>query len=71
MMPLASSAGGKMVLTYFDLYARAEPIRLLLAHSKCDWIDQRLSGEDFKRFKAENDHTGGLPVLQMDGKMFT
>jgi hypothetical protein len=30
-------------LYYFDIYARAEPIRVALTHAKVDWEDVRLS----------------------------
>jgi hypothetical protein len=32
-------------LYYFDVYARAEPIRLLLNHAKVTFEDVRLNGE--------------------------
>ena len=35
---------GKMTLTYFDLYGLAEASRMALAHGKCDWADNRVTG---------------------------
>jgi len=60
-----------MKLTYFDLYGRGEACRMALAHGKCDWEDNRVSGERWTEFKkAMPGHMQGqVPVLEVDGKM--
>ena len=39
----ADSKGSKMVLTYFNLMARAEGTRMMLTWAKTPFVDQRLS----------------------------
>ncbi|KAI8893355.1 glutathione S-transferase [Globomyces pollinis-pini] len=57
-------------LTYFNIKARGEPIRLALAVQGIPFEDERLSGEQFGQLKA----SGGLPfdqlpVLTVDNKI--
>ena len=60
---------GKMTLTYFDLYGRAEACRMALAHGKCDWEDNRVTGEAWSAFKTSGKCANGqVPVLEVDGK---
>ena len=59
-----------MKLTYFNLYARAEAIRMLLSHSKTDYEDKRISFEEFGPMKASGALPNGqVPVFEMDGQM--
>ncbi|CAN0182814.1 unnamed protein product, partial [Ascophyllum nodosum] len=41
----------KLVLTYFNVPGRAEPIRWVLALSGLEWKDKRLSREEFGELK--------------------
>lgn len=59
-------------LYYFDVYARAEPIRLLLNHAKVTFEDVRLTGADFATFKSEkNPEFGQVPVLEINGEQLS
>ena len=64
-----SSFASKPILTYFDLYARGEAIRMALVHSKTDFVDNRLAmgGESWAAFKASGKcNNGQVPVLEVD-----
>ena len=59
-------------LYYFDVYGRAEPIRMLLWHAKQEFEDVRLSPEDFGKLKEEGKlEFGQVPALEIDGKQYT
>jgi len=61
----------KVKLHYFDLYARAEPIRLLLTHAKVSFEDVRYSFEDAEKLKQTGIlEFGQMPVLEIDGKFY-
>ena len=56
-------------LYYFELYGRAEPIRMMLAHSGADWEDIIKTGDDWKAFKPTIPG-GQMPILELaDGTM--
>ncbi len=56
-------------LTYFNFYGRAEFSRMLLAHAKIDYEDERLDFSLFRNRKAAGDFPNGqLPVLTHNGK---
>lgn len=61
----------KIVLSYFDLYGRAEPIRMLLSHAKVDFVDDRVANEAWPALKAGKfAAAGSMPVLTLNnGKM--
>lgn len=61
-----------MKLYYFDIYGRAEPMRMLLWHAKQAFEDVRLSPEDFAKLKGEGKFEfGQVPALEIDGKTYT
>ncbi|XP_067933706.1 glutathione S-transferase 1-like isoform X3 [Watersipora subatra] len=59
---------GQMKLTYFDIKGRAEVVRLLFKLAGRDFIDCRLTMEEWAAFKPSTPK-GQLPVLEVDGKM--
>jgi glutathione S-transferase len=61
-----------MKLTYFDVYGKAEPIRLLLNHAGVEFEDIRLTGAEFGAIKGDKTKLpyGTLPVLEKDGKVY-
>ena len=61
-----------IILYYFDVYARAEPLRIILNHAKVAFEDVRLNGEGFAALKAEkNLEFGQIPALEIDGQLLT
>jgi glutathione S-transferase len=62
-----------MKLYYFDVYGRAEPIRVLLWHAKQEFEDVRMTQEQFATLCTENKvqlEFGQVPVLELDGKFY-
>ena len=56
-------------VTYFPVYARGEPTRMILAHAKADWEDKIVSGDSWKELKPSVPG-GQIPALTLaDGKM--
>lgn len=54
---------------YFDIYGRADPIRMLLTHAKQAFEDVRINGEQLAALKAEGKlEFGQVPMLEHDGK---
>jgi len=51
-------------LHYFPLYARGEPIRMLLAHADVQFEDNRITMDDWKNHKASMPN-GQLPALEL------
>lgn len=62
-----------MKLYYFDIYGRAEPIRMLLTHAKVEFEDIRIDKEGQEKLKAEGKlEFGQIPVIEKpDGKWFS
>merc|ERR1711990_943015 len=61
--------GQPLTLTYFDLYGKAEAIRMLLTHSKTEFTDNRVTGESWAAFKASGKCANGqVPVLEVGDK---
>jgi len=58
-------------LYYFDLYGRAEPIRMALSKAGVEFEDIRLTGQAWLDFKASNKlEFGQMPGLELeDGTM--
>ena len=59
-------------LIYFDVYGKAEAIRMMLHHAKVKFEDVRLTSEQFQSRKAAGEFPAGqLPVwVADDGKMY-
>ena len=59
-------------LLYFDVYGKAEPIRIMLHHAKFAFEDVRLTSEQFQAKKASGELPAGqLPVwVSDDGKVY-
>ena len=58
-------------LIYFDVYARAEPIRVMLNYAKIAFEDVRLTGAEYKELKTTGAVVSQLPVwVTDDGKKY-
>lgn len=57
----------KPKITYFDIRARAEPIRLIFEELSVPYDDVRVTPEDWERIAAETPF-GRLPSLTIDGR---
>ena len=55
------------ILYYFDLYGRAEPIRMLLHHAKVDYEDKRITNEEFAALREDGSLPSGQVPLWEDG----
>ena len=54
-------------LYYFDVMARAEPIRMMLNYAGLVWEDVRCTSEDFAKMKAGGKlDFGSMPILEID-----
>lgn len=61
----------KLRLHYFDLYGRAEVLRLAFWYAKMEYEDIRFSNEEFDELKASGKLPfGQVPVLELDGKYY-
>ena len=60
----------KVELIYFDLQGRATQTRIMLKMAGIEFIDTRLSKEEFgeKKSSFEDSALGQLPVLKVDDK---
>jgi len=59
-------------LYYFDIYGRAEPIRMLLWHAKIEYEDVRIGPSELAGLKADGKlEFGQVPVIEHDGKFFS
>lgn len=58
-------------LIYFGIQARAESTRMVLAHAKADYVDERISKEEFAvRKEAGEFPNGQVPVWIQNGKQY-
>lgn len=55
-------------LTYFNLRARAELIRLIFVQAGVDYEDRRIAKEEWGELKPKTPY-GSLPTLEVDGKV--
>jgi glutathione S-transferase len=57
-----------ITLTYFEMYARAEKIRMALTVCGVEFVDTRVTGDAYKAFRNESGKCefGGLPVLELE-----
>merc|ERR1711865_28692 len=63
---LEANMQGEITLTYFDLYGKAEAIRMLLTHSKTPFTDNRVTGDAWAAFKVSGKCANGqVPVLEV------
>ena len=60
-----------MKIYYFDIYGRAEPLRMALSYAKVDYEDIRVNKEEMTKMKEEGKlEFGQLPVIEKDGKFY-
>jgi glutathione S-transferase len=58
-----------MKLYYFDIYGRAESIRMIAAHAKLELHNELIDGEKLGEMKAAGLlEFGQVPMLEIDGK---
>ena len=56
-----------MKVYYFDVFAKAEPIRMMLSMANVPYEDVRVNGEKFKEMKESGVlEYGHLPMLELD-----
>jgi len=65
---LASMAAEKYKLSYFNVRARAEPIRFIFALKEIPYEDHRIERPDWPAIK-EKHPWGQLPILEVNGKV--
>ena len=53
-------------LYYFNIYGKAEPIRMLLSYAKVPFEDCRLEKEEFAKMKKEGHFPGGQVPIYID-----
>jgi glutathione S-transferase len=59
----------QLTLTYFDLPAKAEPIRLAFHVGGIPFVDQRVNGAQWQTMKAKFGQYAQIPVLEVDGNV--
>lgn len=59
----------KIKLVYFDLPAKAEPIRLAFYLGGIVFEDERVTGADWQTMKTKYGPYAQIPVLEVDGKV--
>ena len=59
-------------LVYFDIYGKAEAIRMLLWHAKVPFVDTKLSREEFyKQKQAKRFPSDQVPIfISAQGKVY-
>ena len=60
----------QLVFSYFDLYGRGEPTRMMLNHANVQFVDDRVPMEEWHKLKNRQPYNGrSLPILQiLDGR---
>ena len=62
---------GKIKLYYFDVYARAEAIRMLLNHAKVDFDNVYLDKDAFEKLRDDGKlEFGQVPLVEVGGKLY-
>jgi glutathione S-transferase len=59
----------QLTLTYFDIPAKAESIRLTFHVGGIPFVDQRVNGAQWQTMKAKFGQYAQIPVLEVDGKI--
>ena len=59
------SRSKKPTLSYFNVKGRGEPARMMLAHAKVDYIDDRIEQSAWPALKMSKFGGAGLPVLTL------
>ena len=53
-------------LTYMQGFGKAEPIRMMFAHSGVDFEDYQIPLSTWSKVKSQYPHNGMLPVLEVN-----
>ena len=59
----APAPAQKLIYSYFNIYGRGEPARMMWAHCGFDYVDDRINQSDWGKLKNSKFGGSGLPVI--------
>ena len=64
----SSSTTGPCKLVYFGVYARGEPLRMLLNYGKVQFEDCRITGEQYGEMRKTGELKSAMPIWIEGGR---